>query len=211
MEIAKQRPLNFAIFGHSLVWFTRYNFSPLLQARTDEIVEKVLTSKAPFYQYAANQVVAALVRKEIPLRPECDPWIRCGNISDQLWELLEKCWDYIPENRPSCQEIRDCITIMGFRDTRSATTANTETNPAPWEDMAGGSGVKIDYGRVQEILRHVSTKQYLPSRNLTHSFQSVTQKDVAQVHSDTSSIGSAHSFSEGAYSRPPSCTQLMSS
>lgn len=57
----------------------------------DRAIPKILANEVPFYQYDDRQVLPAIIRKEIPLRPKSDIAADQADINDQLWDLLVKC------------------------------------------------------------------------------------------------------------------------
>ncbi len=123
------------------------------------MVAKVLTDKQPFYQYKEIQMFSVLRRKETPHLPDegdgRNVWGYGGN-DDLMWDLLTKCWSYVPSRRPSCRMIQDALKEIGFQDDRPKAT-EIETGSSFWQAMREGSGSKADYGRVEEILRSVSS------------------------------------------------------
>ncbi|TFK32459.1 kinase-like domain-containing protein [Crucibulum laeve] len=72
---------------------------------------EVFTRKRPFNNIDpdAAVIVKVVVDKEHPLRPE---GMEAGELTDDLWKMLVKCWEFNPSDRPSMQEIRDLLRGM---------------------------------------------------------------------------------------------------
>ncbi len=117
----------------------------------DEVIDQMLANEEPFYQYKGRQKLGAMTRKEIPLRPEPDTATGRKGIDDSMWELLVRCWNYTPKDRPSCAVLLDSIKVFGFQDSRSAPVAKFGTDPTFGE----GSNISHDFARVEEILAHL--------------------------------------------------------
>ncbi|KAF9450904.1 kinase-like protein, partial [Macrolepiota fuliginosa MF-IS2] len=75
---------------------------------------EVLTRKMPFYQYSREpQVIVALLKgSEVPIRPP--PEAPCDEVDDCMWNLMSDCWNYQPQDRPTCDSIRD--VLIGLAD-----------------------------------------------------------------------------------------------
>jgi hypothetical protein len=114
----------------------------------------------PFYQYKRYiQMLAAMMRKEIPLRPES---VGREEFSDQFWNLLTRCWNYIPKDRPTCKMLQASITELGIRDDRSR-AAEVKDDFTFGEIMREESNARLDYKRLWEILSCANTSVVSPS------------------------------------------------
>ncbi|KAF9447338.1 kinase-like protein [Macrolepiota fuliginosa MF-IS2] len=79
---------------------------------------EVLSRKPPFHQYQRDyQLIAALIRKETPLRPEPghEDW---DEINDLVWALMETRWRCSPEDRLDIQSIHGHFAKLDFQDDR---------------------------------------------------------------------------------------------
>lgn len=115
---------------------------------------KILTRKIPFYQYKSeNEVVRALVNEEIPTRAMDGLEVHNQN-DDHVWNLMKRCWDYNPQNRPGFREIQGLIAQTDIADYRLPTSLQPENAFAFWEAMRGDQ--VLDYKVVSDILLHVS-------------------------------------------------------
>lgn len=98
-------------------------------------------------------MVLALVRKEVPLRE--DPGIGYEGTDERVWELLMKCWSYTPQDRPSCETVRDTINNMGIQDDRPKTVI--EVGKFYTQPIKKRPDTEIDFARVREILVCINT------------------------------------------------------
>ncbi len=108
---------------------------PCLQKLTQH--SKILTNQRPFYQYTIDpQVISALIRAEIPIRPATDI------ISNEMWSLMEKCWDYVPRKRPTCENIRESLQTQGIK--AKPPPGNTTEF---WKENRARSNVEIGFAK----------------------------------------------------------------
>lgn len=121
---------------------------------------KICTCKVPFYQYINDyRLLSALLKdKEIPIRPT--PKDQFDVIDDCIWDLMRRCWDYVPSNRPACGEIQQYIAGMGIPDNRPQTPLQAPGPSVFWEDMRNKSETTIDCERVQQILLSVGNDPF---------------------------------------------------
>jgi len=122
---------------------------------------ELLTDLLPFYQYKEMQMFSVMRRKEIPHLPDegegRNTW-GYGGIDDLMWDLLVRCWSYVPSRRPSCKAIQEALQEMGIQDDRPRAT-EIETGSSFWQAMREGSGKKVNYGQVEDILRSIDSRQ----------------------------------------------------
>lgn len=112
----------------------------------------------PFYQYKDFQMVAAMMRRETPLRPGS---VGREEFSDQLWDLLERCWNYIPTDRPTCKMLRDCIMEIGTQDETSR-AVEVEDSGGFGATTREGSNARLDYVRLRDVLFRISARDTGP-------------------------------------------------
>lgn len=175
------------ISGPLPVYATRYEsgvFDPIQFHRP--MITKVLTDKLPFYQYKEIQLYAAMRRKEIPHLPDEEEnrntW-GYGGIDDLMWDLLVRCWSYVPSRRPSCKEIQEALKEIGFQDDRPE-AAKIETGSSFWQTMREGSGHGGIQWRVEDILRSVRVVLLSFGGSLfDHTFRSVHGKLLGGMQS----------------------------
>lgn len=116
---------------------------------------QVFTRREPFYQYRQGpQVIAALIRgTEVPMRPGSDDR---DHIDDRMWDIMMSCWEYMPEQRPTCKELQRLFQNFGLQDDRSQISVRAKDNHTFWKMMAAKSVKEVDYQRAYRILTHVS-------------------------------------------------------
>ncbi|KAH8829901.1 kinase-like domain-containing protein [Flagelloscypha sp. PMI_526] len=66
---------------------------------------EVMTGKPPFPELPEASVLLSVLRGERPARPQ-----QVGSFTDELWNLIERCWAHQPEMRPTFDDI---TIIMG--------------------------------------------------------------------------------------------------
>ncbi|KAG8701683.1 hypothetical protein FRC09_005196 [Ceratobasidium sp. 395] len=71
---------------------------------------ETLTGEVPFPDKQDHQVMYGVMLKRLqPKRP--DTYIPFGSKDgDKLWSLLQWCWEYEPENRPSAAEVKNSVS-----------------------------------------------------------------------------------------------------
>ena len=70
------------------------------------VVYEVLSGHVPFHQFPTWSIFAKVIRGDRPERPQGveGAWFAGG-----VWEILERCWAVEPENRPSAEEVLQCL------------------------------------------------------------------------------------------------------
>ncbi len=79
-------------------------------------------------------MIAALLRAEIPTRPDTNV------ISDGMWGLMAKCWDYVPMRRPTCENIRESLQAQNIRAEPSPHSENTTDF---WKEVRAQSNIRV--------------------------------------------------------------------
>jgi len=69
------------------------------------VIYEVLSGHVPFHEYANWAVPGKVVRGDRPGRPQGE-W---AQFTDGVWEVLERCWDAQPRNRPSVEDVLRCL------------------------------------------------------------------------------------------------------
>ena len=73
------------------------------------VICEVLSGLLPFHRQQGDPVVAKKVldgeRPERPQRGE-GRWF-----NDEIWDLLERCWKHEPSDRPSAQDVFECLDM----------------------------------------------------------------------------------------------------
>ncbi|KAG8734000.1 hypothetical protein FRC10_012008 [Ceratobasidium sp. 414] len=77
-------------------------------------------------------IKAIAIKKEVPKRPESIP--PDSQYGDTLWSLLQNCWEFEPEQRPSAAEVANImkgITREGLVPAPTEPEIQAETEPVP--------------------------------------------------------------------------------
>ncbi|KXN81687.1 RGS domain-containing serine/threonine-protein kinase A [Leucoagaricus sp. SymC.cos] len=86
---------------------------------------EMMTYKRPYHGLRQPfQVVGALVRGEIPRRPKRGEGTHEGYKTDEIWNMMEKCWFKDPKSRPKSDEIRRTLEKMKYPDSRPSLDPN---------------------------------------------------------------------------------------
>ena len=73
------------------------------------VIYEVLSERTPFYQFYRCSNVAILWKILKGVRPERPTGTEGGWFTDDVWELLGRCWMPQPEGRPNINDIRQCL------------------------------------------------------------------------------------------------------
>jgi serine/threonine protein kinase len=165
-------------------------------------IQKIFTRKVPFY-HCSNDNRVSLTRLNpmaTPLRPTDGSEV--DKISDDMWDLLKKCWDHEPRSRPNCNDIYKFIT--GYVKVREQQFLQKDTL---WKAIRSGSGIRTTYKRVRSLLFPVSkpflliliplqTSGYLNllgrrriSLGLSHSISQSLSRSIGSCHFRTPALG----------------------
>ena len=69
------------------------------------LILECITEKRPFYNYSRDALVlhARIAKKLCPPRP--DGQDQRNRVSDELWELMMRCWSARPDHRPTMEQV----------------------------------------------------------------------------------------------------------
>jgi serine/threonine protein kinase len=70
------------------------------------VVYEVLSGHVPFHLHACHIVPVKVLRGDRPERPQ-GPGGRW--FTNEIWELLERCWKHQPGDRPSVNQAFECL------------------------------------------------------------------------------------------------------
>uniref|UniRef100_A0AAR5Q3P8 Protein kinase domain-containing protein n=1 Tax=Dendroctonus ponderosae TaxID=77166 RepID=A0AAR5Q3P8_DENPD len=65
--------------------------------------EIVTLAAQPYHGMSNEEVINFVLSKGVLTRPE-----ECPNL---LWELMERCWEWLPKQRPTCCEIIEMLEV----------------------------------------------------------------------------------------------------
>ncbi len=116
--------------------------------------QQVLTNKIPFYHLNEIKVTALLVTysRNTPVLPGAIDDVK---IDEQIRDVIKKCWNFKPHDRPTCDFIRTTIASIDIQDTRPKTTTNPENGLSFLQAMGANVDFQLDYNNVRKILHKV--------------------------------------------------------
>ncbi|KAJ3559726.1 hypothetical protein NP233_g11194 [Leucocoprinus birnbaumii] len=113
---------------------------------------EALTGQMPFFHIKkVVHLIRALMRGVRPLRGPLPA--ECDAVKENLWTLMEKCWNYDPNERPDAEGIEQMISELFQFNYHSS--FDSTLLPAPSEIAKSTTKIDIDYDRVLEILRWI--------------------------------------------------------
>lgn len=95
-------------------------------------------------------IIHLLHEKKIPERPDQEP--ECDKVKDHIWNIMKKCWNYDPSQRPTCNDLWSEFTDAKVLDAPLEAVVQDENNHVLWEAMRTKSSFQVDYERVLGIL-----------------------------------------------------------
>lgn len=81
-----------------------------------------MTMRVPFYDYpvaSAFQLFAVILSGKRPTKPEPGDlaFVNLG-LTEELWELMERCWQEEPDQRPTAKDIQGHPLFASLQDNR---------------------------------------------------------------------------------------------
>jgi len=70
------------------------------------VMYEVLAGRAPFHRYHGYAVVVRILKGERPGKPQGEEG---GLFADDIWSVLDGCWQPNPGNRPSIRRVLQCL------------------------------------------------------------------------------------------------------
>jgi len=116
-------------------WFGRETSQPTKESdcyALGMVVLEVLTGKRPFPNCNMGFIAEKVIKGEHPGRPQGGEGVW---FTDDLWEMLERCWSPQPERRPAVDTVLQCL----------------EQGSTVWQPLPPDSG---DYDRSDLSLSH---------------------------------------------------------
>lgn len=142
---------------------------------------QVFTCKMPFDDYASDiQILCALVQG---IRRPGDV-NQFDGVSTQGRELMDKCWNYKPDSRPSCEEIYKFVV-----DQAGERIDLEVQDMALWKAVRGGSGMTVDHGNAHRVLRGIRETHEHP-HDFTQSIHPISMKPSPDLTSSDASTSS---------------------
>ena len=102
------------------------------------VVYEVLSGHPPFHQHAGPVAVGHVVEGKHPERPQ---GVGGSWFTDDVWEVLERCWTPQPNTRPSIEDVLQCLEKVSRSWTQPPprTITGTQTADSPTRDSFGFS------------------------------------------------------------------------
>jgi hypothetical protein len=111
----------------------------------------VLSSNIPFHQHRQDiKVMAALLKKGKPTRPGQEG-TGGDKIDDVIWRPVSTCWEFEPENRPSCAQFHRIFASIDIHDDRPVQKAEVQLDA-----VEHATAPAIDLERVKSILARIT-------------------------------------------------------
>jgi len=85
------------------------------------VILEVLSGDVPFAPFDRPVVMLKVMKGERPARPEGAEGAR---FTDDVWEMLNRCWAHQPEHRPPVVDVLDCFERLS--KVPEAPTAGTD-------------------------------------------------------------------------------------
>ena len=118
---------------------------------------KIYTGHLPFHKFARDSTVMMKVLEgSRPPRP-ADPSL----LSDEIWKVIEMCWNQKPQDRPSAESVIDQLPLAGVVDDRPS----ADDHLAPSDFRAENLGVVFDPAVdiiLSSVLRSARTDEIKP-------------------------------------------------
>ena len=70
------------------------------------VVYEVLSLRQPFHQYRNLVITGRIIQGDRPERPD---GVDGAWFTNDVWELLKRCWIPEPQNRPSVEDVLRCL------------------------------------------------------------------------------------------------------
>jgi hypothetical protein len=89
----------------------------------------MFSSEFPFVDVSDHKLIPALEQGKRPARPS-NAWSGTRGLNDDMWHLMEKCWDQDPTKRPAASQIVEDLCYLPGRatDTRLFDNSSSTTS-----------------------------------------------------------------------------------
>ena len=127
------------------------------------VMYEVLSRQIPFYQHATFTVVVRVAKGERPGRPQGG---ERGWFTDGIWNILERCWEPKPGDRPRIKDVLQCLekSSRSWTAPSPQTITNSPTTNPSTRDFDSSTEESTDEGEVSPPSQTVSSQppQELP-------------------------------------------------
>ena len=126
-----------------------------------------MSGKIPFHNHADITVFLKVLKGEHPPRGV--------GFTENLWKMLEMCWSFQPNNRPSIEDVLQCLEAISIFSEPHLYGANEETekgdNDSRDESKKGSSGVPNGMSDTVMIESVITISTASASSTLEDSYQ----------------------------------------
>jgi len=108
------------------------------------VIYEVLGRRVPFYRHASFAVVVRVGKGERPRRPQGEERVW---FTDDIWSILERCWVPNPGDRPSIEDVLQCLE----KSSRSWTLPPSRAITNPTNSSARNSYISTEESADSEV------------------------------------------------------------
>jgi hypothetical protein len=102
---------------------------------------QIFTGEIPFRKYRNQKVVFMVIENRRPKRPANSLGV---GLSDEIWHMMQTCWDREPSNRPKIEDIVKLLAKAQGKTDPSEVTSNGRLTPLPSDGSRVLFGVSHD-------------------------------------------------------------------
>ena len=101
------------------------------------VIYEVLSGKIPFHRYNSAAAIVKIVNGARPERPQ-----GVGGLwfTDVIWNTLERCWNSMPDDRPSAEEVLRCLEKASMTWSPGHTIACLQTTDPATPNLDSDTG-----------------------------------------------------------------------
>ena len=97
------------------------------------VIYETISGNPPFHEYADITVFMKVLKGEHPSRGM--------EFTERLWEMLEMCWTFQPNNRPRIEDVLKCMDTVSISLGSPSPGASEEMEKDDDESAGGSSGI----------------------------------------------------------------------
>lgn len=145
------------------------------------VIYEVLSRRVPFYQHADFSVFEKVIQGDRPERPEGAEGVW---FTDDIWEVLERCWVPTPRDRPSVGDVLRCLGKTLAPPFHITSTRDSPTKRATFQNATAGSDAS-EINPIETLLQlDGSSPQFLNHfawREFEKSIESLERDDLVRI------------------------------
>ena len=116
------------------------------------VIYEVLSGHKPFYQYMNFVVSGKVAKGERPERPQGLEGVLW--FTDDIWEVLERCWASLPLDRPSIKDVLKCLEKAASSWTPPSLLSKTDPRNDPGFTGEQNADADADEGKSLSYLNY---------------------------------------------------------